>query len=213
MYYRFDVYWLGNEVDRWYIAVVDLDLQKRGGGGGGGQSPQKIFSALRASFWSKNKRGVLGCPPVPWTHHWCIHLEMRMIDGIFGIFWKWDCMSNRPLINLFSRQSRLAWTKQNGIHGYLKAWAKAEFLAKTERKKCKNEQNICLMDVIYFSRSNCKKKYLFMSKNKALSVCIVKFILTYNHQFLLLLYHTPDWKVWFLSQSVLTHLVAFLYHV
>ena len=38
----------------------------------------------------------------------------------------------------------------------------------------------------------CKKKYLFMSKNKALSVCIVKFILTYNHQFLLLLYHTPD---------------------
>ena len=40
-----------------------------GRGGVGGQSLKKIFSALRASFWSKNKRGVLGRPPVPWIHH------------------------------------------------------------------------------------------------------------------------------------------------
>ena len=147
-----------------------------------------------------------------------IDLEMRLIDGI--LTWKHWLMVYLPgnetawAIDHWSTSFQaLEWTKQNGIHGYLKARAKAEFLAKTERKKCKNEQNICLMDVFYFLTSNCKKKYLFMSKNKALSVCIVKFILTYNHQFLLLLYHTPDWKVWFLSQSVLTRLVASLYHV
>ena len=38
-------------------------------GGGGVQSPQKIFPALRASVWSKTKRG---CPPrpLPWVRHW-----------------------------------------------------------------------------------------------------------------------------------------------
>ena len=37
-----------------------------GGGGVGGVSLQKkFFSALRASFWLKNKRGVLGRPRVP----------------------------------------------------------------------------------------------------------------------------------------------------
>ena len=33
------------------------DPDIRGGGGGGGRAPKKSFSALRASFWSKNKRG------------------------------------------------------------------------------------------------------------------------------------------------------------
>ena len=37
-----------------------------GGGGVGGVSLQKkFFSALQASFWLKNKRGVLGRPRVP----------------------------------------------------------------------------------------------------------------------------------------------------
>ena len=45
-------------------SVVDLDLQIRGGGGGhpdpeirGGPVSKKIFSALRASSWSRNKGG------------------------------------------------------------------------------------------------------------------------------------------------------------
>ena len=37
-------------------AVPDPDLEIRGvGRGGGGRSPPKIFSALLASVWSKNK--------------------------------------------------------------------------------------------------------------------------------------------------------------
>ena len=32
-------------------------------GGGGGRSPKQFFSALWASFWSKNKGG-------PWIRHW-----------------------------------------------------------------------------------------------------------------------------------------------
>ena len=34
-------------------------------GGGGGRSPKKIFSALRASVWSKNKGGEGGLSPSP----------------------------------------------------------------------------------------------------------------------------------------------------
>ena len=31
----------------------------KGGGGGGGRSPEKFFLALRASVWSKTKRGPI----------------------------------------------------------------------------------------------------------------------------------------------------------
>ena len=58
------------------ILVVDPDLQIRGGGGGhpdpdpeigeGGGIKETFFSALRASFWSKNKEGSLS-----WIRH-CI---------------------------------------------------------------------------------------------------------------------------------------------
>ena len=41
-------------------SVADANLQIRGGGGG---YPPKFFSALRASFWSKNKEGQ--APPGP----------------------------------------------------------------------------------------------------------------------------------------------------
>ena len=55
------------------ITVVDRDLQLRGGGGGhpdpeireGGGSVKKIFWALQASVWSKNKGGGWGCPLDP----------------------------------------------------------------------------------------------------------------------------------------------------
>ena len=55
------------------LAVPDPDLEIRGGGGGGRssrpldsgeRSPKKVFSALRASVWSKNKGGGPG-PPGP----------------------------------------------------------------------------------------------------------------------------------------------------
>ena len=47
--------------------MPDPDLEIRGGGG---RSPQKTFLALlRASFWSKNKRGAPpGC--LPWIRHY-----------------------------------------------------------------------------------------------------------------------------------------------
>ena len=58
---------------------MDRDLQLRGGGGGGhpdpeiregGGSVKKIFCALQASVWSKNKEGGWGCflaPPLDKT--------------------------------------------------------------------------------------------------------------------------------------------------
>ena len=46
--------------------VPDPDLEVRGGGG---SLRKKIFSALQASVWSKNKEG--GGPPrsLPWIRH------------------------------------------------------------------------------------------------------------------------------------------------
>ena len=64
------------------VAVADADLQIRGGGGGGvwgssnpgirgegGARLQKIFSALLASVWSKNKGGVGPPGPLTWIRH------------------------------------------------------------------------------------------------------------------------------------------------
>ena len=65
------------------VAVAVADLQIRGGGGGGGgggaTNPgirgeggarhQKIFSALWASVWSKNKGGVGPPGPLTWIRH------------------------------------------------------------------------------------------------------------------------------------------------
>ena len=60
-----------------YFTVADPDFQRRGAGGGGGshldpqiregggRSPKKIFSALQASVWSKNKGGGGAGPPGP----------------------------------------------------------------------------------------------------------------------------------------------------
>ena len=54
------------------ITVVDPDRQLSGGGGHphpeireGGGSVKKIFWALQASVWSKNKGGGWGCPMDP----------------------------------------------------------------------------------------------------------------------------------------------------
>ena len=61
------------------VAVADADLQIRGGGrvgviqpwdkGGSGARLQKIFSALWASVWSKNKGGVGPPGPLTWIRH------------------------------------------------------------------------------------------------------------------------------------------------
>ena len=60
-----------------WCAVADPDLHVTGGhhpepeirGGG----LKKIFSALRASVWSKNKGGGQGPPgPLSWIRHWCV---------------------------------------------------------------------------------------------------------------------------------------------
>ena len=48
--------------------MADPDLQVRGRGG----SPKKIFSALRASFWSKNKGGP---GPLPWIRYCIVSLS------------------------------------------------------------------------------------------------------------------------------------------
>ena len=59
------------------VAVADADLQIRGGWGSsnpgirgeGGARLQKIFSALWASVWSKNKGGVGPPGPLTWIRH------------------------------------------------------------------------------------------------------------------------------------------------
>ena len=64
------------------VAVADADLQIKGGGGvgviqpwdpgirgEGGARLQKIFSALWASVWSKNKGGVGPPGPLTWIRH------------------------------------------------------------------------------------------------------------------------------------------------
>ena len=72
------------KINSWTIMIVvvlvrlanpDLQMRKGGGGGGGGhldpeirQSPKKIFSALPASVWSKDRGG--GGGQAPWICHW-----------------------------------------------------------------------------------------------------------------------------------------------
>ena len=62
------------------VADRDLQISEWGGGGVGGSYPDseirgarwsqnKYFSALRASFWSKNKGGGLASRPLPWIRH------------------------------------------------------------------------------------------------------------------------------------------------
>ena len=54
------------EEGRWNPSVADPNpLQIRGGGLDGGRSAKKFFSALGASFWSKNKGGPPLDPPLP----------------------------------------------------------------------------------------------------------------------------------------------------
>ena len=49
-----------------------------GGGGGGAAASKKFFSALRASFWSKNK-GEPGSPgPLPWSRHCIPHNQLTI---------------------------------------------------------------------------------------------------------------------------------------
>ena len=53
--------------------MPDTDLQIRGGGGGG--VIKNLFSALRASVWSKNKGGgALLDPPLRTTAEHFVHL-------------------------------------------------------------------------------------------------------------------------------------------
>ena len=65
------------------IPVANPDLQIRGvaggGCGGGGGGLKKIFfSALRASFWPKNK-GEPGSPgPLPWSRHCIPHNQLNI---------------------------------------------------------------------------------------------------------------------------------------
>ena len=42
-------------------------------GGGGGRPQKKTFSALRASVWSKTKRGL------PWNRHWLIKSTGKLL--------------------------------------------------------------------------------------------------------------------------------------
>ena len=85
---------------------------------------------------------------------WYISWETRLIDGIFD--WIRGCMGNRPSIDLVSTSGRLAI-----IHERTKKWRSrlsedevAEFLTKTARNKCKNTQNISLVDNILLDLHN-----------------------------------------------------------
>ena len=83
-----------------------------------------------------------------------ISLETKLIDGTFD--WKRNRMGNRPSIKLSSTRGRLAI-----IHEWTKKWRSqlsedevAEFLTKTARDKCKNTQNISLVDNILLDLHN-----------------------------------------------------------
>ena len=85
---------------------------------------------------------------------WYISLETRLIHGIFD--WKRGRIGNRPSIKLSSTRGRLAI-----IHEWTKKWRSrlsedevAEFLTKTARDKCKNTQNISLVDNILLDLHN-----------------------------------------------------------
>ena len=85
---------------------------------------------------------------------WYISLETRLIHGIFD--WKRGRIGNRPSIKLSSTRGRLAI-----IHEWTKKWRSrlsedevAEFLTKTARDKCKNTQNISLVDKVLLDLRN-----------------------------------------------------------
>ena len=66
-----------------YFPVADPDPQIKGGGGGhpdpeirgGGQSSKKVFLALWASLWAKNKGNCWAPWAQPWIHH-CFHSSL-----------------------------------------------------------------------------------------------------------------------------------------
>ena len=69
-----------------HSTVADPDLQIKGGGGRssrprdtrGARSPKKLFSALRASVWSKNK----GTRPLPWIRHCSKHSRVAVSERL-----------------------------------------------------------------------------------------------------------------------------------
>ena len=74
--------------------MADPDLQVMGEGGRG-RSPKKIFSALRALFWSKNKRGGGGGggggrPPEPLP---CIR---HCSEKAYACIVKWEGVCIQP---------------------------------------------------------------------------------------------------------------------
>ena len=76
--------------------VADPDQDKEGGSSRpwdkGGQSPKKIFSALWASVWSKNKGGHRSPGSLPWIRH-CSTLKWHL------------CFCRLPLLSLASMLS------------------------------------------------------------------------------------------------------------
>ena len=68
-----------------HSTVADPDLQIKGGGRSsrprdtrGARSPKKLFSALRASVWSKNK----GTRPLPWIRHCSKHSRVAVSERL-----------------------------------------------------------------------------------------------------------------------------------
>ena len=64
-----------------YSEVPDPDLEIGAWGGGGGRSPKKIFLALQASVWSKNKGGAESLPSI---RH-CSGTTNRIASGARGM--------------------------------------------------------------------------------------------------------------------------------
>ena len=62
--------------------MLDPDLEIRDGGG---QSPKKIFSALRASVWSKTKGRLGPLGPLPWIRHCIVNILYIIIMKVFYV--------------------------------------------------------------------------------------------------------------------------------
>ena len=91
-----------------------------------------------------------------------ICLKTRLIDGIFAC--KLGCYSNRSLIKLSFRRGRLAVYSGREYTKSLTCAAIQRrnpliFFTKTERKKWKNTQKYCSVDVFPFLRRICMKNW------------------------------------------------------
>ena len=77
------------------LPMPNPDIEIRGGGA---RSPPKMFSALRASVWCKNKGGWAAPPaPIPWIRHWLQAFQnLKKVSEQTRLFDFWNALTRSP---------------------------------------------------------------------------------------------------------------------